>query len=186
MRSAPSLPKANFTAMVRLDHNRAVSMLAKRLGRSVNLIDKVVVWGNHSPTMYPDYSHATIEGQAVRELVNDEAWYRSTYVPTVAQRGTAVLKARGRGSAASAASAAIDHIRDWIAGTAGKWVSMAVPSDGSYGIPRNLIYGFPATCSGGDYQIVKDLTIDEFSRERLTLSLTELEEESTAVAHLLC
>jgi malate dehydrogenase len=184
-KSAPALPKINFTAMVRLDHNRAVSMLAKRLGTSVELIEKLVVWGNHSPTMYPDYSHATLDGRSVRTLINDEVWYRSNYILTIAQRGTAVLQARGRGSAASAASAAIDHIRDWIAGTSGKWVSMAVPSDGSYGIPHDLIYGFPVICSGGAYRIVAGLSVDDFSRDRLALSMIELEEERAAIAHLL-
>jgi malate dehydrogenase len=185
MKSAPALPKINFTAMVRLDHNRAVSMLAKRLSTSVELIEKLVVWGNHSPTMYPDYSHATLGGRSVRNLIDDEEWYRSNYISTIAQRGTAVLQARGRGSAASAASAAIDHIRDWVAGTSGKWVSMAVPSDGSYGIPHDLIYGFPVICSGGTYGIVAGLALEDLSRERLTLSMNELEEERTAIAHLL-
>jgi malate dehydrogenase len=185
MKSAPGLPKSNFNAMVRLDHNRAVSMMARRVGKPVESIEKMVVWGNHSPTMYPDYSHATVEGNKLRDLVNDEEWYRDQFIPTIAQRGTAVIKARGRGSAASAASAAIDHIRDWISGTHGKWVSMGVPSDGSYGIPEGLIYGVPATCANGSYRVVKDLPIDDFSRERMELTLAELEDERAAVQHLL-
>jgi malate dehydrogenase len=185
MKSAPGLPKSSFNAMVRLDHNRAVSMMARRVGQPVERLEKMVVWGNHSPTMYPDYSHAVVGDQKLRDLVNDEAWYREQFIPTIAQRGTAVIQARGRGSAASAASAAIDHIRDWVSGTEGKWVSMGVPSDGSYGIPEDVIYGVPATCDGGAYEVVRDLPIDDFSRERMQVTLAELEEERTAVQHLL-
>jgi malate dehydrogenase len=185
MHSAPALPRRNFTAMMRLDHNRAMSMLAKRLGKPVELIERVIVWGNHSPTMHPDYSHALLEGQSVRDLVADQEWYQSEFIPVVAERGTAVLKARGHGAAASAASAAIDHIRDWVKGTDGRWVSMAVASDGSYDIPPDMIYGFPVTCRAGGYDIVKDLTIDEFSRKRMKATLNELEQERAMVAHLL-
>ncbi|MBV9782972.1 MAG: malate dehydrogenase [Acidisphaera sp.] len=185
MQSAPGLARRNFSAMMRLDHNRAVSMLAARIGAPVDTIERVVVWGNHSPTMHPDYRHATSGGLALPELVGDEAWYRDEFIPTVAQRGTAVLKARGRGSAASAASAAIDHMRDWVAGTNGRWVTMAVASDGSYGIPADIIYGFPVTCAGGEFRIVSDLPIDDFSRQRMQLSLAELQEERGAVAGLL-
>jgi malate dehydrogenase len=185
MHSAPALPRRNFTAMMRLDHNRAMSMLAKRLGKPVELIERVIVWGNHSPTMHPDYSHALLEGQSVRDLVADQEWYQSEFIPVVAERGTAVLKARGHGAAASAASAAIDHIRDWVKGTDGRWVSMAVASDGSYDIPPDMIYGFPVTCREGGYDIVKDLTIDEFSRKRMKTTLNELEQERAMVAHLL-
>jgi malate dehydrogenase len=185
MKSAPSLPKSNFDAMVRLDHNRAVSMMAKRVGSPVERIEKMVVWSNHSPTMYPDYSHATVDGNSLRELVNDEAWYRDEFIPAIAQRGTAVIKARGRGSAASAASAAIDHMRDWVSGSNDKWVSMGVPSDGSYGIPEDLIYGVPAVCAKSGYRVVKELPIDDFSRDRMSLTLAELEEERGAVQHLL-
>ena len=185
MQSAPALPRRNFTAMMRLDHNRAMSMLAKRLGKPVELIEHVIVWGNHSPTMHPDYNHALLEGHSVRDLVSDQEWYQSDFIPVVAERGTAVLKARGHGAAASAASAAIDHIRDWVKGTNGSWVSMAVASDGSYDIPPDLIYGFPVTCSAGEYDIVKDLAIDEFSRKRMKATLNELEQERAMVAHLL-
>jgi malate dehydrogenase len=185
MKSAPALSKKNFTAMMRLDHNRAMSMLAERVNKPVKLIEKVIVWGNHSPRMYPDYHHALVEGHSICELVGDENWYRNDFIPAVAERGTTVLKARGHGAAASAASAAIDHMRDWVKGTDGRWVSMAVASDDSYGIPPNLVYGFPVTCSAGKYEIVKDLDVDDFSRERMKISLTELEEERAIIAHLL-
>jgi malate dehydrogenase len=185
MKSAPSLPKQNFTAMLRLDHNRALSQLATRTGKSVASIEKMVVWGNHSPTMYPDLRFATVGGQPAKPLVNDEAWYRDTYIPTVGKRGAAIIEARGLSSAASAANAAIDHIRDWVLGTNGKWVTMGVPSDGSYGIPQDVMYGFPVTCAGGKYEIVRDLPIDEFSRGKMDNTLKELLEERDGVAHLL-
>ncbi len=185
MKSAPSLPKQNFTAMLRLDHNRALSQLATRTGKPVSSIEKMVVWGNHSPTMYPDLRFSTVGGQPAKVLVNDETWYRDTYIPTVGKRGAAIIEARGLSSAASAANAAIDHIRDWVLGTNGKWVTMGVPSDGSYGIPQDIMYGFPVTCAGGKYELVRDLPIDEFSRGKMDNTLKELLEERDGVAHLL-
>ncbi|MCU0939079.1 MAG: malate dehydrogenase [Burkholderiaceae bacterium] len=184
MKSAPSLPKQNFTAMLRLDHNRALSQLAGKTGKPVSSIEKMVVWGNHSPTMYPDLRFATIGGQPAKPMV-DDAWYRDTYIPTVGKRGAAIIEARGLSSAASAANAAIDHIRDWSLGTGGKWVTMGIPSDGSYGIPQDIMYGFPVTCAGGKYEIVKNLAIDEFSRAKMDNTLKELLEERDGVAHLL-
>jgi len=184
MKSAPDLPAANFTAMLRLDHNRALSQLSGKTGKPVDSIEKLVVWGNHSPTMYPDYRFASIAGQPAPAAVNDEAWYRETFIPIVGKRGAAIIEARGLSSAASAANAAIDHVRDWVLGTNGKWTTMGIPSDGSYGIPEGIIYGFPVTCSKGKYEMVKDLEIDAFSRERMNLTLKELEEERDAIKHL--
>ena len=185
MKSAPDLPAANFTAMLRLDHNRALSQLAAKLGRPVAEIQKLAVWGNHSPTMYPDYRFATVGGQSVAKIINDDAWNRDVFIPTVGKRGAAIIEARGLSSAASAANAAIDHIRDWVMGTDGKWVTMGVPSDGTYGIPEGIMYGVPVTCEGGKYHRVKDLEIDAFSRERMDLTLKELLEERDGVADLL-
>jgi malate dehydrogenase len=185
MKSAPSLPKTAFTAMMRLDHNRALSQLAARTGKAVSSIEKLVVWGNHSPTMYPDIRFATIGGQSAPTLVNDQAWYRDTYIPTVGKRGAAIIEARGLSSAASAANAAIDHMRDWVLGTDSRWVTMGVPSDGSYGIPEEIIYGMPCTCAGGKYEVIKGLTIDEFSRGKMDNTLKELLEERDGVKHLL-
>ena len=185
MKSAPSLPKANFTAMMRLDHNRALSQLASRTSQPVASIEKLVVWGNHSPTMYPDIRFATIGGKPARQLVNDETWYRETYIPTVGKRGAAIIEARGLSSAASAANAAIDHVRDWVLGTQGRWVTMGVPSDGGYGIPQDIVYGVPVTCAGGRYEVVKGLEIDEFSRSKMDNTLKELLEERDGVQHLL-
>jgi len=185
MKSAPSLPKRNFTAMLRLDHNRALSQIAARLGCPVQDIERLCVWGNHSPTMYPDYRFATVAGKAVPGLVNDEAWNRNTFLPTVGKRGAAIIDARGLSSAASAANAAICHMRDWVRGTDGHWTTMGVASDGSYGIPVDTIFGFPVTCAGGDYQLVRDLPIDEFSRACLDKTLAELNEERAGVEHLL-
>jgi malate dehydrogenase len=185
MKSAPGLPRKNFTAMLRLDHNRALSQLAARTGKPVGGIEKLVVWGNHSPTMYPDYRFATVGGQSVRALINDDAWNRDTFIPTVGKRGAAIIEARGLSSAASAANAAIDHVRDWALGTNGRWVTMGIASDGSYGIPQDTIYGFPVTCANGEYTMVKGLDIDEFSRERMDLTLKELNEERDGVKHLL-
>ncbi len=184
MKSAPSLPKSSFTAMMRLDHNRALSQLAARTGKPVASIEKLVVWGNHSPTMYPDIRFATIGGQPAQPMV-DDAWYRDTYIPTIGKRGAAIIEARGLSSAASAANAAIDHVRDWVKGTDGKWVTMGVPSDGSYGIPEDIVYGFPVTCASGRYEIVKGLAIDEFSRAKMDATLKELLEERDGVKHLL-
>jgi len=185
MKSAPGLPPRNFTAMLRLDHNRALSQVAARLGKPVRSIEKLCVWGNHSTTMYPDYRFATVDGQSVPALINDEAWNRDTFLPTVAKRGAAIIEARGLSSAASAANAAICHMRDWIRGTQGHWTTMGVPSDGSYGIPEGTIYGFPVTCAGGDYQLVRDLPIDAFSRACMDKTLAELMEERAGVEHLL-
>jgi malate dehydrogenase len=185
MKSAPSLPAKNFTAMLRLDHNRALSQLASKMGKPVADIQKLAVWGNHSPTMYADYRFATIGGQSVEKLINDAAWNRDVFLPTVGKRGAAIIEARGLSSAASAANAAIDHVRDWVLGTNGKWVTMGVPSDGTYGIPEGIMYGVPVTCEGGEYHRVTGLEVDAFSRERMDLTLKELTEERDAVAHLL-
>ncbi|HZP91395.1 MAG TPA: malate dehydrogenase [Burkholderiales bacterium] len=185
MKSAPDLPRENFTAMLRLDHNRALSQLALKTGKPVDSIEKMIVWGNHSPTMYPDYRFATIAGRPAPEVVGDEKWYREIFLPTVGKRGAAVIEARGLSSAASAANAAIDHVRDWLLGTGGKWVTMGIPSDGSYGIPEQVMYGFPVTCAGGKYELVRGLEIDGFSREKMNATLKELEEERNAIKHLL-
>jgi malate dehydrogenase len=185
MKSAPNLPKKNFTAMLRLDHNRALSQLAAKTGKAVDSIEKLVVWGNHSPTMYPDYRFATSGGAAIKTLINDDAWNRDTFIPTVGKRGAAIIEARGLSSAASAANAAIDHMRDWALGTNGKWVTMGIPSDGSYGIPEDIMYGFPVTCQNGEYTMIKGLEVDEFSRGRMDHTLKELFEERDGVKHLL-
>lgn len=185
MKSAPNLPSRNFTAMLRLDHNRALSQLSTESGQSVDLIKKLIVWGNHSPTMYPDYRFATINGKPAREVINNQDWYENTFISTVGKRGAAIIEARGLSSAASAASAAIDHVRDWVLGSQGEWTTMGVPSDGSYGIPEGVIYGFPTICLNGDYQIIPDLNIDEFSRSKMNGTLQELEEERSAISHLL-
>jgi malate dehydrogenase len=186
MKSAPDLPAKNFTAMLRLDHNRALSQLAAKTGKAVDSFKKFTVWGNHSPTMYPDYRFATTEGGAsVGELINDQEWNANTFIPTVGKRGAAIIAARGLSSAASAAGAAIDHIRDWALGSNGDWVTMGVPSDGSYGIPEGVVFGFPVTTENGEYTIVKDLPIDDFSRKYIDITLAELEEERAGVADLL-
>jgi malate dehydrogenase len=185
MKSAPSLPKTSFTAMMRLDHNRAKSQLAARTGKPVSTVEKLIVWGNHSPTMYPDLRFATVDGQPAMQLVNDQTWYRDSYIPLIGKRGAAIIEARGLSSAASAANAAIDHVRDWVAGTGGNWVTMGIASDGSYGIPQDIIYGFPVTCAGGRYEIVKGLEIDEYSRGKMDNTLKELLEERDGVQQLL-
>ena len=185
MKSAPSLPKKNFTAMMRLDHNRALSQLAAKMKKPVGGIEKMVVWGNHSPTMYADYRFATIDGQSVKTLINDDAWYRDAFLPTVGKRGAAIIAARGLSSAASAANAAIDHVRDWVQGSHGKWVTMGIPSDGSYGIPQDTLYGMPVTTANGEYTLVRDLPVDDFSRERMNATLKELDEERAGVAPML-
>ena len=167
MKSAPGLPKKNFTSMMRLDHNRALSQLAAKTGKPVGAIEKLAVWGNHSPTMYADYRFAVVDGKAVKALINDEDWNRNTFMPKVGKRGAAIIEARGLSSAASAANAAIDHVRDWVQGTGGRWVTMGIPSDGSYGIPQDVMYGYPVTCADGKYSIVQGLEIDAFSRERM-------------------
>ncbi len=185
MKNAPGLNPRNFTAMVRLDHNRALSQLAEKTGTHVTDLHKVIIWGNHSATQFPDLHHATVKGKAALSVV-DDGWYKEQFIPIVQQRGAAIIKARGASSAASAASAAIDHIHDWVKGTpAGDWVSMAVPSDGSYGIPEGVIYGYPVTCSNGDYQIVQGLAINDFSRGRMDATYKELTEERDGVKDLL-
>lgn len=185
MKSAPDLPSRNFTAMLRLDHNRALSQLSTKSGQSVDSIKQLIVWGNHSPTMYPDYRFASINGKPAPEVINNQDWYENTFISTVGKRGAAIIDARGLSSAASAASAAIDHMRDWILGSEGEWTTMGVPSDGSYGIPEGVIYGFPTICANGDYQIIPDLQIDDFSRSKMNNTLQELEEERGAISHLL-
>ncbi|HEX7436266.1 MAG TPA: malate dehydrogenase [Caldimonas sp.] len=184
MKSAPDLPRRNFTAMLRLDHNRAASQIAARTGKPVAAIEKLVVWGNHSTTMYPDYRFATIDGKPVKAMVNDEAWNRDVFLPTVGKRGAAIIEARGLSSAASAANAAIDHVRDWALGSNGKWVTMGIASDGQYGVPKDTMFGFPVTTADGEYQVVDGLAIDDFSRERINLTLKELQEEQDGVKHL--
>jgi malate dehydrogenase len=185
MKSAPSLPRKNFTAMLRLDHNRALSQIAAKTGKAVADIEKMAVWGNHSPTMYADYRFATINGESVKTLINDEVWNKDTFLPTVGKRGAAIIAARGVSSAASAANAAIDHMRDWALGTNGKWVTMGIPSDGQYGIPKDTMFGFAVTCEGGEYKLVEGLEVDAFSQERINVTLKELQDEQAGVAHLL-
>ena len=184
MKSAPNLPAKNFTAMLRLDHNRALSQVAAKVGKPVTEIEKMCVWGNHSPTMYADYRFATTDGKSVKELINDEVWNKDVFLPQVGKRGAAIIEARGLSSAASAANAAIDHVRDWVLGTNGKWTTMGIPSDGSYGIPEGTMFGFPVTTANGEYQIVQGLAIDAFSQERINLTLKELSEEREGVKHL--
>jgi len=185
MNNAPDLDNGRFTAMTRLDHNRAMSQLATRLDASVNDIKKMTVWGNHSNTQYPDLSHCEVNGKNALELVGDQDWYADSYIPTVATRGGAIIKARGSSSAASAASAAVDHIRDWTLGTPnGDWVSMSVPSDGSYGVPEGIISSFPCVCKDGNYEIVQGLDINEFGRGKIDASAAELVAERDAVAEL--
>lgn len=185
MKSAPSLPRENFTAMLRLDHNRALSQVAAKTGTQVKDIEKLTVWGNHSPTMYADYRFATVNGKSVKDLINDQVWNKDTFLPTVGKRGAAIIEARGLSSAASAANAAIDHMRDWALGSNGKWVTMGIPSNGDYGIPKDTMFGFPVITKDGKYEVVKGLEIDAFSQERINLTLKELQEEQQGVAHLL-
>jgi malate dehydrogenase len=185
MKSAPDLPRKNFTAMLRLDHNRALSQIAAKTGKAVADIEKMAVWGNHSPTMYADYRFATINGESVKTMINDQEWNANTFVPTVGKRGAAIIAARGVSSAASAANAAIDHMRDWALGTNGKWVTMGIPSDGQYGIPKDTMFGFAVTCAGGEYKLVEGLDVDAFSQERIDVTLKELQDEQAGVAHLL-
>ena len=185
MKSAPDLPAKNFTAMLRLDHNRAASQIAAKTGKAVSSIQKLAVWGNHSPTMYADYRFATIDGQPVKGMINDDVWNKDVFLPTVGKRGAAIIAARGVSSAASAANAAIDHMRDWALGTNGQWVTMGVRSNGEYGIPKDVIFGYPVTTSGGEYKIVEGLEIDAFSQERINVTLAELTEEQDGVKHLL-
>ncbi|NQW93689.1 MAG: malate dehydrogenase [Polaromonas sp.] len=185
MKSAPDLPRKNFTAMLRLDHNRAASQLAAKTGKAVAEIEKLAVWGNHSPTMYADYRFAIIKGESVAAMINDQEWNANTFLPTVGKRGAAIIEARGVSSAASAANAAIDHMRDWALGTNGKWVTMGIPSDGQYGIPTDTMFGFPVTCDGGEYKLVEGLAIDEFSQTCINKTLAELQGEQDGVKHLL-
>ena len=184
MKSAPDLPRSNFTAMLRLDHNRALSQLAAKTGKPVASIQKMAVWGNHSPTMYADYRFATIDGASVKDMINDHEWNANTFLPTVGKRGAAIIAARGVSSAASAANAAIDHMRDWALGTGGRWVTMGIPSDGHYGIPKDVMFGFPVTCEAGTYRMVEGLPIDAFSQQCIDKTLKELLDEQAGVAHL--
>jgi len=185
MKSAPDLPRKNFTAMLRLDHNRALSQIAAKTGTAVGDIEKLTVWGNHSPTMYADYRFATVNGKNVKDLINDQVWNETVFLPTVGKRGAAIIDARGLSSAASAANAAIDHMRDWALGTQGKWVTMGIPSDGQYGIPKDVIFGFPVTTENGEYKLVEGLPIDEFSQKCIDKTLAELQGEQDGVKHLL-
>jgi malate dehydrogenase len=184
MKSAPDLPRSNFTAMLRLDHNRALSQLAAKTGKPVAAIQKMAVWGNHSPTMYADYRFATIDGASVKDMINDHDWNANTFLPTVGKRGAAIIAARGVSSAASAANAAIDHMRDWALGTGGRWVTMGIPSDGHYGIPKDVMFGFPVTCEAGTYRMVEGLPVDAFSQQCIDKTLKELLDEQAGVAHL--
>ena len=184
MKSAPDLPRGNFTAMLRLDHNRALSQLAAKTGKPVAAIQKMAVWGNHSPTMYADYRFATIDGASVKDMINDHDWNAHTFLPTVGKRGAAIIAARGVSSAASAANAAIDHMRDWALGTGGRWVTMGIPSDGQYGIPKDVMFGFPVTCEAGNYHLVEGLPVDAFSQQCIDKTLKELLDEQAGVAHL--
>ncbi|MDT7634858.1 MAG: malate dehydrogenase [Pseudonocardiales bacterium] len=182
---APDVPAERFTAMTRLDHNRALSQLATKLGVELSEIKKLTIWGNHSATQYPDLFHAEVGGRNAVEVVDDLDWLRDTFIPTVAKRGAAIIEARGASSAASAANAALDHVYDWVNGTPdGNWTSMGIPSDGSYGVPEGLISSFPVVCKDGKYEIVQGLEIDEFSRQRIDASVAELAEERDAVREL--
>ena len=185
MKSAPDLPAKNFTAMLRLDHNRALSQIAAKTGKAVKDIQKLCVWGNHSPTMYADYRFATINGESVKAMINDQVWNETVFLPTVGMRGAAIIEARGLSSAASAANAAIDHMRDWALGTHGAWVTMGIPSQGWYGIPKDVMFGFPVTCENGEYKVVEGLDIDAFSQQCIDKTLKELTDEQAGVAHLL-
>jgi len=185
MKSAPDLDPKNFTAMLRLDHNRAASQLAAKAGFKVGDIRKLTVWGNHSPTMYADYRFATVDGKSVKDMVNDQVWNKDVFLPTVGKRGAAIIAARGLSSAASAANAAIDHMRDWALGSNGEWVTMGVPSQGQYGIPAGVVFGFPVTTENGEYKIVEGLEIDAFSQECIDKTLAELQGEQDGVKHLL-
>jgi malate dehydrogenase len=185
MKSAPDLPRENFTAMLRLDHNRAKSQVAIKTGHAVGDIEKLCVWGNHSPSMYADYRFATVAGKPVKDMINDQEWNANVFLPTVGKRGAAIIDARGLSSAASAANAAIDHMHDWALGTNGHWVTMGIPSNGWYGIPKDTMFGFPVTCEGGKYHVVENLPIDEFSQTCINKTLKELQDEQAGVAHLI-
>ncbi|HEX3062260.1 MAG TPA: malate dehydrogenase [Usitatibacter sp.] len=186
MKNAPSLKPTQFTAMMRLDHNRALTQVAQKAGKPVTSVKKMSIWGNHSATQYPDLFNAEVDGQNAAKLVNDQAWIEGTFIPTVQKRGAAIIDARGLSSAASAANAAIDHVRDWVAGTPpGDWVSMGIPSDGSYGIPEGLMFGYPVTCKGGQYSIVQGLQHNDFAKSKIAATQKELQEERAAIQHLL-
>ena len=183
-RNARGFPAGNITSMIRLDHNRAVAQLATKAGVPVGGVERMAVWGNHSPTMFADWRFATVQGQSLPERIGNETWYRKTLIPEVARRGTAIIEARGASSAVSAANAAIDHMRDWVAGTGGKWVSMGVPSDSSYGIPESLVCGVPVTCRDGTYERVDGLPLDDFARQMLDRTVAELQDELAAAGAL--
>ena len=186
MKNAPSLKPTQFTGMMRLDHNRAISQVAQKIGKPVSSVRKMTVWGNHSATQYPDLFQAECEGKKVWPMINDQQWLENTLIPTVQKRGAAIIAARGLSSAASAANAAIDHMRDWVMGTPeGDWITMGIPADGSYGIAEGVLYGYPVTCKGGQYQIVKGIEISDFSRKRMDATLKELHEERDGIKHLL-
>jgi len=186
MKNAPSLKPTQFTGMMRLDHNRATSQVSQKISKPVTAIKKITVWGNHSATQYPDVFQAEADGKKVWPTINDQAWLETTFIPTVQKRGAAIIDARGLSSAASAANAAIDHVRDWVHGSRdGDWVTMGIPSDGSYDIPEGVIFGYPVTTRGGSYRIVKGIEISEFSRKRIAATLKELHEERDGVKHLL-
>jgi len=186
MKNAPGLKPTQFTAMMRLDHNRALTQVAQKTGKPVSSVKKMTIWGNHSATQYPDLFNAQVDGQDAAKLINDQAWIEGTFIPTVQKRGAAIIEARGLSSAASAANAAISHIRDWVLGTpSGDWISMGVPSDGSYGIPEGVMFGYPVTCSGGRYEIVKGLEISEFSKSKIEGTHSELTKERADITHLL-
>src|SRR6185295_11696711 len=186
MKNAPGLKPTQFTAMMRLDHNRALTQVAQKTAKPVSAVKKMTIWGNHSATQYPDLFNAQVDGQNAAKLINDQSWVEGTFIPTVQKRGAAIIEARGLSSAASAANAAICHVRDWVLGTpSGDWVSMGIPSDGSYGIPEGVLYGYPVTCKNGAYEIVKGLEVSEFSRKRMDATLKELHEERDGVKSLL-
>ena len=186
MKSAPDIPPENFTALMRLDHHRAVSQVAEKINRPIPSIEQMCVWGNHSPTMYADYRYATSNGESVQDMITEPDWNTEVFMPKIAGRGAAIIAARGSSSAASAANAAIYHLRDWLLGSSGKWITMGVPSDGSYGIPESLVFGFPVVCDKGSYRIVQGLDLsDEFSRQRIAATLAELEEERAAIQDML-
>src|SRR5687768_3564584 len=182
MKNAPELKPSNFTAMMRLDHNRSLTQIAQKVGKPVSTVKKMTVWGNHSATQYPDVFNAEVDGRPAWSLINDQNWLEKDFIPTIQKRGAAIIDARGLSSAASAASAAMDHVRNWVQGTPdGDWVSMGIPSDGSYGIPEGLIYGYPTTCKNGKYEIVKGLEVSDFSRSRMQATQKELEEERDSI-----
>jgi malate dehydrogenase len=186
MKNAPGLKPANFSGMMRLDHNRALTQVAQKVGKPVATVRKMTVWGNHSATQYPDLYHAEVDGRKAAQLINDQTWVENYFIPTIQKRGAAIIEARGLSSAASAANAAMDHVRDWIFGTReGDWVSMGIPSDGSYDIPEGVIYGYPCVCRNGKYEIVKGLEVSAFSRARMQATLKELHEERDSIKHLL-